>query len=333
MVLIAGATEATESRAGTMVDSGSMNSTAAISVEELAHRYGDRAALAGVSFHVEPGEIFGLLGPNGGGKTTLFRVLSTLLPVQSGAVRILGHDLTALPALIRSEIGVTFQSPSLDRKLTVAENLKHQGHLYGLSGSGLRRRMQELLSRLGLSDRSHDRVESLSGGLARRVEIAKGLLHDPRVLLLDEPSTGLDPGARLDLWRYLRELRDEGRVTILVTTHLMEEAERCERLAILDRGRLVALGSPDALRNSIGGDCLTIQSPEPQALAPLIAERFRVQPQLIAGQLRIEIDRGHEFVGPLVDAFGPQIASIALGKPTLEDVFVQRTGHRFWESG
>jgi ABC-2 type transport system ATP-binding protein len=307
-----------------------MNSTAAISVDQLAHRYGARPALDGISFQVAPGGIFGLLGPNGGGKTTLFRILSTLLPVQAGTVLILGHNVTARPALVRSEIGVTFQSPSLDRKLTVAENLKHQGHLYGLSGTRLRRRMDELLSRLGLSDRGRDRVESLSGGLARRVEIAKGLLHDPRVLLLDEPSTGLDPGARLDLWRLLRELRDDAAVTVLVTTHLMEEAERCERLAILDRGRLVALGTPDDLRNSIGGDCLTIQSPEPEALAPLIAERFGVRPQLIAGQLRIEIDRGHEFVGPLVDAFGPQIASIALGKPTLEDVFVQRTGHRFW---
>lgn len=315
-----------------MVDSGSMNSTAAISVGQLAHRYGTRTALDGISFDVPAGEIFGLLGPNGGGKTTLFRVLSTLLPVQAGTVRILGHDVTTRPAIVRSEIGVTFQAPSLDRKLTVAENLKHQGHLYGLSGTGLRRRMEELLARLGLSDRGRDRVESLSGGLARRVEIAKGLLHDPRVLLLDEPSTGLDPGARLDLWRLLRELRDEAAVTVLVTTHLMEEAERCERLAILDRGRLVALGTPDDLRNSIGGDCLTIQSPEPQALAALIAHRFQVQPQLVAGQLRIEIARGHEFVGPLVDAFGPQIASIALGKPTLEDVFVRQTGHRFWDS-
>lgn len=309
-----------------------MTSPAAISVANLTHRYGTRLALDAVSFDVMPGEIFGLLGPNGGGKTTLFRVVSTLLPVQSGSVQVLGQDVAVNPAAIRAQIGVTFQSPSLDRKLTVAENLKHQGHLYGLSGADLRQRMQNLLSKLGLTDRSRDRAESLSGGLARRVEIAKGLLHDPRVLLLDEPSTGLDPGARLDLWRYLRQLRDESGTTVLVTTHLMEEAERCDRLAILDQGRIVALGTPDELRQSIGGDCVSIQAPDPQRLATEIATRFGVQPQLVSGQLRIEAERGHELVGRLMEAFSPQISAIALGKPTLEDVFVQRTGHRFWEA-
>jgi ABC-2 type transport system ATP-binding protein len=165
------------------------------------------------------------------------------------------------------------------------------------------------------------------------VEIAKGLLHDPRALLLDEPSTGLDPGARLDLWRYLRQLRDEAGVTVLVTTHLMEEAERCDRLGILDSGRLVALGTPDELRSSIGGDCLTIEGADAATLAGHIAERFELQPQLVAGQLRVETPRGHEWIGRLVESFGDEITSISLGKPTLEDVFVQRTGHRFWDQG
>jgi ABC-2 type transport system ATP-binding protein len=307
------------------------NNPLAISIDRLSHRYGDRVALESVSFEVPARQIFGLLGPNGGGKTTLFRLLSTLLGVQSGKVEILGLDVATHAAAVRRRIGVTFQSPSLDRKLTVTENLTHQGHLYGLRGSDLVRRIETLLARLGLIDRGRDRVESLSGGLARRVEIAKGLLHDPQVLLLDEPSTGLDPGARLDLWRYLGELRDEAGVTILVTTHLMDEADRCDRLGILDRGKLVALGTSDELRGSIGGDCLTIHTPDPAQLSRRIAERFSLQPQLVAGQLRIEVERGHEFIGPLMEAFGPEIASVSLGKPTLEDVFVERTGHRFWD--
>ncbi len=228
---------------------------------------------------------------------------------------------------------MTFQSPSLDRKLTVRENLVSQGYLYGLSGAALRARIETLLERLGLADRAGDRAESLSGGLARRVEIAKGLLHDPNILLLDEPSTGLDPGARLDLWRYLRLLRDEAGVTVLVTTHLMEEAEHCDKLAILDTGRLAALGTPVELRGAIGGDCLTIQTTVPEDLARRIADRFQVAARPVGGQVRIEIEKGHEFIGPLVEAFGPEISSVALGKPTLEDVFIQRTGHKFWDAG
>ena len=307
-----------------------MSPSAAISVQGLSHWYGERQALAEVTFDVAAGEIFGLLGPNGGGKTTLFRILATLLPLKTGAARVLGLDVARDAGDIRALIGVTFQSPSLDRKLTVRENLAAQGYFYGLAGARLRTRIDELLMRLGLVDRAGDRVESLSGGLARRVEIAKGLLHDPRVLLLDEPSTGLDPGARLDLWQYLRRLREEAGVSVLVTTHLMEEAERCDRLAILDAGRLVALGSPAELRGSIGGDCLTIESARPEELARRIAERFQVRAQPLGGQVRVEAERGHELLGRLVDAFGPEIATVALGKPTLEDVFVQRTGHRFF---
>jgi ABC-2 type transport system ATP-binding protein len=308
-----------------------MSETAAISIAGLSHRYGNLKALDAVSFDVGRSEVFGLLGPNGGGKTTLFRILGTLLPIQEGRIQLLDVDVAGEPSRVRQTIGVTFQSPSLDRKLTVRENLVMQGYLYGLSGRMLAERIETLLARLGLTDRARDRVESLSGGLARRVEIAKGLLHDPRVLLLDEPSTGLDPGARLDLWRYLHLLRDEAGVTVLVTTHLMEEAERCDRLAILDRGRLVALGSPAELRDSIGGDCLTISTANPEDLARRIAARFAVTPRLIGPQLRIESDCGHQLLGRLVDAFGSEISSIAMGKPTLEDVFIQRTGHKFWD--
>lgn len=308
-----------------------MSVLAAISVAGLSHRYGNLKALDQVAFDVRLGEIFGLLGPNGGGKTTLFRILATLLPVQEGHARLLDLDVAREPSRIRRLIGVTFQSPSLDRKLTVHENLVTHGHLYGLAGGALRERIAELLARLGLTDRAKDRVESLSGGLARRVEIAKGLLHDPRVLLLDEPSTGLDPGARLDLWRYLRLLRDEAGVTILVTTHLMEEAERCDKLAILDAGRLVAIGSPVELRDSIGGDCLTIQASAPDDLSRRISDQFEIVPRQVGTQLRIETASGHELLGRLLETFGTEISSVSLGKPTLEDVFVTRTGHKFWD--
>lgn len=308
-----------------------MSDPSAITVEGLTHRYGDQRALNDVNFAVRTQEIFGLLGPNGGGKTTLFRVLSTLLPLQEGRADVLGCDVRTQPESVRFLIGVTFQSPSLDPKLTVRENLVHQAHLYGLSGRDMRARIGRQLQRLGLTDRANDRTESLSGGLKRRVEIAKGLLHDPQLLLLDEPSTGLDPGARHDLWQYLRQLRDESGVTVLVTTHLMEEAERCDRLGILNAGELVALGTPAELRASVGGDCLTIHCENPETLAGEIQKRFGVTAQRIDDFLRIERDRGHELLREIVDACGEQVTSVSLGKPTLEDVFIQRTGHRFWE--
>ena len=308
-----------------------MATEVAIGVEHLSHAYAERQALDDVSFSIHRGEIFGLLGPNGGGKTTLFRVLSTLLPVQSGIVSVLGWNASDGAAAIRRRIGVTFQAPSLDRRLTVRENLVHQGHLYGLHGRSLAERIENRLTRLGLSDRKHDRVDSLSGGLQRRAEIAKGMLHDPELLLLDEPSTGLDPGARQDLWRYLQQLRDDAGVTVVVTTHLMEEAEKCDRLGLLDHGRLIALGSPAELRSEIGGDCLTIVAVEPVELSQRIRERFGVELRAFGNTLRIERVRGHDFLRELVEAFPEQITSVSLGKPSLEDVFIAKTGHRFWD--
>jgi ABC-2 type transport system ATP-binding protein len=303
----------------------------AIEVRGISHRYGERLALDTVEFAVETGSIFGLLGPNGGGKTTLFRILSTLVPIQSGSAAVLGLDLARRPNDIRRQIGVTFQSPSIDPKLTVWENLKHQGHLYGLSGRTLAGRIDLLTGKLGLKERLADIAETLSGGLKRRVEIAKGLLHRPQALFLDEPSTGLDPGARHDLWRYLRGLKEEEGVTVLVTTHLMEEAERCDRLGILDHGRLVALDTPQALRATLGGEYVTVHCDSPEVLAERIRERFGVTPQRMAGSLRIAKSRGHEFVRDLVEAFPNDVATVSLGKPTLEDVFIERTGHRFWD--
>jgi len=205
-------------------------SAPAISVQDVRFAYGERQALNGLTFSVNDGEIFGLLGPNGGGKSTLFRILSTLLPLRQGTAQVGGFDLTTQQAAVRQILGVTFQSPSLDRKLTVQENLKHQGHLYGLRGTDLQSRIDQGLERLGVADRRRELVSKLSGGLQRRVEIAKSLLHRPQLLLLDEPSTGLAPGARIELWKYLRDLRQEMSLTIVVTAHLPDEAEDFDRL-------------------------------------------------------------------------------------------------------
>jgi ABC-2 type transport system ATP-binding protein len=210
------------------------NLQAAVSIQEVSYRYRSTVALNNLSFKVMPGEVFGILGPNGGGKTTLFRLLSTLMPLQEGKVEVFGHDLQRVPAAVRNHLGVVFQSASLDKKLTVAENMACQAALYGLHGKSARVREQALLEQLGVADRSKDLAEELSGGLRRRVELAKAMLHRPQLLLLDEPSTGLDPGARSDLWKYLFQLRSSLGTTILLTTHLLEEAERADRIAILN---------------------------------------------------------------------------------------------------
>jgi ABC-2 type transport system ATP-binding protein len=311
----------------------------AVETHALTHRYGGLTALAELDLTIPEGTIFGLLGPNGGGKTTLFRVLSTLLPVMSGEVRVLGLDVTREGGAARRLMGVTFQHPSLDKRLTVAENLAHQGRLYGLWGRGLAARIDEVLARLGLSDRRHDKCAALSGGMQRRVEVAKGLLHRPRLLLLDEPSTGLDPGARLDLWTFLQSLRSAG-MTIVLTTHLMEEADRCEDLGILDAGRLVARGSPDALKGEAGGEIVSTRVGDPAAFARELHAELGIDAVVVGRDVRVECksrgeassrSEGAALVGRIVERFGSRIESIALARPTLEDVFVRRTGRRFFE--
>jgi len=296
---------------------------------DLRHRFGDREALAGVSFDVRRGDLVALLGPNGSGKTTLFRILSTALVPTAGSVTVFGVDVVRRPALARRSLGVVFQAPSLDRKLTAAENLRHQGRLYGLKGRELERRIGAALEHLGLAARAHERVERLSGGLARRVELAKGLLHRPGLLLLDEPTTGLDPAARREFWSYLAAVRAETGATAVVTTHLLDEADACDRIAVLDEGRLVALGAPAELKAEIGGDVITIETADAEGLAAGIEARFGCRAQVVERAVRIERERGHELVPQLVEAFAGAIGGLTLGKPTLDDVFVRRTGHRF----
>jgi ABC-2 type transport system ATP-binding protein len=303
---------------------------AVITVENLAHQYDGRVALQGVSFDVRRAELFGLLGPNGSGKTTMFRILSTLMVPGGGRAVILGHDASTHPNSLRRQIGVVFQAQSIDLKLTARENLMHQGHLYGLKGQALKSRITEMLERVGLSDRINEKAETFSGGMQRRLELAKGLLHHPSVLLLDEPTTGLDPGARIDLWRYLQMLRDEEKVTVLVTTHLMEEAERCDRLAFLNEGKLVALGTPTELKHEIGGDVIVLDAKDAESLALRVSARYGIDAKVVDSQVRLEREHGHRFITDVVEAFPGDIEAISVSKPSLEDVFIRRTGHKFW---
>ncbi len=302
----------------------------AIEVESLTFSYKERRALNDLSFVIERGEIFGLLGPNGSGKTTLFKLLSTLIPLQAGNVTVLGYDLRHDTSALRRRLGVVFQHPSIDGKLTVAENLMHHGHLFGLKGQCLRDRSAAMLQWLGLSQRANDLAETLSGGLQRRVELAQAFLHKPDLLILDEPSSGLDPAARREFLNYIARLRNDLAVTVVMTTHHLEEAERCDRLAILHDGKLMALASPPELKAQVGGDVIVINTRDPESLREQIQVKMRTPAALVDGCLRIERPGGHEFVRDVVDSFGEQIESVVFGKPTLEDVFVRLTGKRFY---
>jgi ABC-2 type transport system ATP-binding protein len=302
----------------------------AIGAAGVSYAYGSRPALTDLSLEVRIGELFAVVGPNGGGKTTLFRLLSTLIPLQIGSITVLGNDLATAADAIRREIGVVFQAPSLDRKLTVAENIRLQATLYGLAGRNLSRRLDELLEKFGLRDRAGELTERLSGGLRRRVELAKGMIHGPRLLLLDEPSTGLDPAARSDLWQYLRQQRAAHGTTIVLTTHYLDEAAGADRLAILNEGRLVALGPPDELRAELGGDSITIDTQQPSEVAAAIQDRLGLKAKVVDETVRLEVPDGHTWVSRIVEAAPGCVTAIRLGKPTLDDVFIARTGHHFW---
>ena len=302
--------------------------TPAISISNLSHSYAQRTALSDLSLDINQNEIFAFLGPNGSGKTTLFRILSTLIPPQTGQVRILNLDLPRDTNQIRPQIAVVFQSPSLDKQLTAEENLRHHGHLYGLRGRELTNRIDQSLSRFNLADRRREIVSTFSGGLRRRVELAKGLLTRPQILIMDEPSTGLDPVARLELWTALLAAREQQNLTILLTTHFMDEADKCDRLAIMDQGKLIALGTPSALKQQIGGDIITLTTPDAPRLSSSLREKFQIEPQLIDSANRFERQNAAEFVPVLIKSFPEQILTLSISKPTLEDVFIRLTGHR-----
>jgi ABC-2 type transport system ATP-binding protein len=301
----------------------------ALEVIDLGYSYGSKAALSQLSLQVDVGEIFALLGPNGSGKTTLFRLISTLARVQQGDIQVFGCSVKSDLNGVRSNIGIVFQSPSLDRKLTVLENIRCQAALYGLSGSKREHRIDEVLEQLGITDRRNEIVEKLSGGLKRRVEIAKGILHRPKLMLLDEPSTGLDPASRLDLWHALESLRADHSVTVVLTTHLLEEADKSDRIAILHQGRTVAVGQPMALRREIGNQVLSIQTTAMNEVTEWLSSQS-IPVRQYEHQLRVSGAQTIALIAPLAAEFGDRIQSLTVGQPSLEDVFIARTGHKYW---
>ncbi|MGB0715553.1 MAG: ABC transporter ATP-binding protein [Phycisphaerae bacterium] len=304
--------------------------TSALAVSGLTRRFGDRTALDDVSIETDAGDLVAFLGPNGSGKTTLFRILATLLEPDSGSATVMGHDISIDRARVRRNLGIVFQKPSIDPFLTVMENMTCQGRLYGLSGHDLNERINRQLARFRLTDRAQDRSGVLSGGLQRRLELAKGLLHDPRVLLLDEPSTGLDPAARMELMDELSALREDG-VACLLTTHLMEEAQRCDRVAVMDHGRLIAFDSPVVLKSQVGGDVIVVEPVGAKRhhatqLAERLSQSSGLEARAADGVVRIECEDAHQRVPMLYESLREDVESIRVGAPTLSDVFFHLTG-------
>lgn len=298
------------------------NSTSAVSESEVL-------ALDGLSFQIESPGLVALLGPNGSGKSTLFRILTTMVAPGSGQACVLGFDTVRQAPRVREQIGVVFQESSLDRKLSVRENLRFQGNLFGLSGAILIERLNEAAGRLALDDYLDAPVHTLSGGLRRRAEIAKAMLHRPRLLLLDEPSTGLDPHARRDLWIYLRQLHEEQGTAVVAATHYLEEADRCHRALILHEGRLVADGEPSALKRQVGADVLVVVSDEAEAIQASLGRRSGMECSAIDGTLRIETRESAELLAELMAGHASRIRELRMHPPTLEDVYFHATGKEF----
>ncbi|HET6281559.1 MAG TPA: ABC transporter ATP-binding protein [Polyangia bacterium] len=296
-------------------------------VRDLRRRFGARTALDGISFDVWPGEIFGLLGPNGAGKTTAFRLLSGLIPFDDGSLEMDGARVTAGERAYRARLGVVFQDPSLDLKLTGRENLALGAALYGLPRALSASRIAEALAVMELGDRAGEAALKYSGGMRRRIEIARVLLHQPSLLLLDEPGRGVDPDALRRIWAELRALRDQRGVSIIVTTHQPDEAEHCDRIALLDAGRICAMGTPDALRARVAGDVVRVGGDNPDELCATIKARLDLDGRIVDGHVTVEAPRGHELIPRIVELFPPgRLASVATSRPTLADVFAKLTG-------
>ncbi|MCA9086416.1 MAG: ABC transporter ATP-binding protein [Planctomycetaceae bacterium] len=298
-----------------------------VDVRNLSFRYTEAPVLGDVSFCVSEGQLTGLLGPNGSGKTTLFRILATLLPLQEGQITVCGVALRDNPSQIRHHLGITFQAPALDIRLTVQENLNCHGHLYGMSASQIASRSEELLACLSLLDRRHVRVEQLSGGLKRRAELAKGLLHRPSVLLLDEPSTGLDPAARRQFWNLIQDQRRREGTTVIVTTHLMDEAESCDDLILLDQGRIVRHGSPAELQSLVTTQRLTIRLRNSESVRGRLETRIGSTGTVHGDRILFHLSNAGEALNLVMNEFSAEVVSAEVAQPSLEDVFLTLTGH------
>ena len=305
--------------------------SAIIEIDDLRKRYGTVEAVKGISFTVRPGEVFGFLGPNGAGKTTTIRILATLLLPTSGRAILDGHDVVREPTAVRRSIGIVFQDPSLDTRLSAELNLRFHAMLYGMPPDRIAPRIDEVLEMVELADRKRALVMTFSGGMKRRLEIARGLLHAPRVLFLDEPTVGLDLQTRNRIWDYVLDLRHREGVTVFMTTHYIEESERCDRIAIIDHGQIVALDTPEALKQRVGGDVITIRSSDAAGLARRIQQQFGGDPRASDGVVVLERPGGAEFVPQVVAAFPGLVTSVAVQRPTLDDVFLKLTGRAIRE--
>jgi ABC-2 type transport system ATP-binding protein len=300
--------------------------TPAISVRGLEKRYGEVHAVKGVEFDVATGEVFGFLGPNGAGKTTTISMLCTLVTPTAGSATVAGHDVVRERNDVRRNIGLVFQDPTLDNYLSAEENLKLHAELYGLRRSVVAPRLRQVLEMVGLWERRESVVGTFSGGMRRRLEIARGMMHSPRVLFLDEPTIGLDPQTRRSIWTYIRELKEREAITIFMTTHYMDEAEWCDRIAIMDNGQIVALEAPEKLKAGVGKDRVTLHVEDDEAAIAALAERFGIEARRSEGAISFGVAGGEEFVPRLFAELGVPIQGVSVHRPTLDDVFMSFTG-------
>ncbi len=303
----------------------------AVEVDGLMKKFGDLVAVDQVSFQVKKGEIFGFLGPNGAGKTTTINMLCTLLKPTAGSARVNGYDVLTQKNEVRESIGMVFQDPSLDDRLTARENLEFHAVIYRVHSSEKEKRMREVLEMVDLMDRADDLVMTYSGGMKRRLEIARGLLHYPHVLFLDEPTIGLDPQTRKYIWDYIQGLKEREDITIFLTTHYMEEAEHCDRIAIIDYGKIIALDTSEGLKNMVGGDVIRLKTDDDARAEEELKERYQVNILEDRDCLCFEVDKGDEFIPRLIRELKVHIQSISLHRPTLDDVFLKLTGREIRE--
>jgi ABC-2 type transport system ATP-binding protein len=300
--------------------------TATIVVRDLAKRYGDIEAVRGINFDVEPGEIFGFLGPNGAGKSTTISMLCTLVRPTGGYARVAGHDVRHERDAVRRNIGLVFQDTTLDGYLSAEQNMRLHAELYGVPRDAVMPRMQQVLEMVGLWERRKSEVNTFSGGMKRRLEIARGLMHSPRVLFLDEPTVGLDPQTRSSIWTYIRELQVSEDITIFLTTHYMDEAENCDRIAIIDKGLIVVLDTPEALKAAVGHDRVQITTDDDHAAIAALSEHFDITAKVAEGAVTFGVAKGEEFVPRLFAELGLPIRSVSVSRPSLDDVFMSHTG-------
>ncbi|GDY29108.1 ATP-binding cassette domain-containing protein [Gandjariella thermophila] len=299
---------------------------AAVSVRGLVKRYGEVEAVRGIDLEVAAGEMFGFLGPNGAGKTTAIKILCTIAEATSGSATVAGHDVNTERSAVRRRIGLVFQEPTLDGYLTAEQNLRFHGELYGMPRRLLRERIDEVLEMVGLTDRRRDQVIKFSGGMKRRLEIGRGLLHSPQVLFLDEPTIGLDPQTRASIWEYIASLRERQDITIFVTTHYMDEAENCDRIAIMNEGRIVVTDTPDALKSSVGADRVQIRTEDDAAAIRQLRDRLGVEAAMHDGMVTFSVAGGAEFVPKLFATLPLRIDTVTVTRPSLDDVFMSYTG-------